>query len=86
MDIDTRKHYAVPMTVTCKVENADEATELCQAVAVFLVQRIKGVSASMPPTVGVPQDVSAVTLSADESAAADEIGAKLDKMISDHDG
>ena len=77
MDTDTRKHYAVPMTVTCKVENADEATELCQAVAAFLVQRIKGVSASMPPTVGVPQDVTAAPLTAAEQQAIADLGIAL---------
>lgn len=78
-NIDTRKHYAVPMTVTCKVEDADEATALCEAVAAFLVQRVKGVSASMPPTVGVPQDVTAAPLSAEDAATFDAMTAEIDQ-------
>lgn len=76
--IDTRKHYAVPMTVTVKVADGAEAAELVGMLA-ELVQRVKGVSISHPPVVGVPAELGAVTLSDSETAALAELGAMLDE-------
>ena len=76
--IDTRKHFAVPMTVTVKVQSADEASELAAAIAQVLPKLMKGVSISHPPVAGVPQELGAVTLSDAEQASAQELGAMLD--------
>lgn len=80
--IDTRKHFSVPMTVTVKVENGQEAAELVGKLA-ELVQRVKGVSISHPPVVGIPAEVGAVTLSDAEQASAAELGAMLDDNAAD---
>ena len=50
--IDTRKRYEVPVTLTLKVENEAEAQELADNIATLLVASIKGVSQTFPPHVG----------------------------------
>ena len=52
-DIDTRKRYEVPVVLTLKVENEAEAQELADNIATLLVARVKGVSQTFPPHVGV---------------------------------
>ena len=64
------------MTVTVKVENPDEATALVGMIAQAILQ-IKGVSIKHAPQVGVPAELGAVTLTADEVAAADELATML---------
>lgn len=58
--IDTRSHFEVPVTVTVKVQDANEATELVNSLAARMVQT-KGVSLSHRPVVGSPAIVGGVT-------------------------
>jgi hypothetical protein len=78
-NIDTRKHFAVPMTVTVKVENAEQAVELVSAIAQSMTS-IKGISIKHPPVVGVAQELGSVSLSQQEQDAASELGAMLDGL------
>jgi hypothetical protein len=65
---DTRTHFVVPVQITVKVENADEAVSLVSAIMAQVVN-IKGVSVANPPVVGIAAAKDYATLTSAEQDA-----------------